>query len=305
MFVEIAGLYKPAIFILSLTFKAVDMKKNPFLFFLLFISVSAMAQELNVMTFNIRYNTMSDSANAWPYRKDKVASQVLFHEAHILGVQEALHDQMQDLQQRLPQYRYAGVGRDDGIEKGEYSAIFYDTTRLQALQTKTFWLSETPEVAGSKSWDAAITRIVTWIKFRDKKTNKIFFAFNTHFDHIGKVARRESAKILLQKVKEAAGNAPAFITGDFNAEPADEPVQVIKDVSNPLHFTDSKELSKKPHYGPEGTFNGFKSKERNDQPIDYIFLKGKWKVLQHATISQTWEGLFASDHFAVWAKLAL
>jgi endonuclease/exonuclease/phosphatase family metal-dependent hydrolase len=298
-------LHEPVFFILSLAFKAGDMKKIPFLFFLLFISILAMAQELNVMTFNIRYNTMSDSVNAWPYRKDKVASQILFHEADIIGVQEALHGQMTDLQERLPQYKYAGVGRDDGKEKGEYSAIFYDTTRLQALQTKTFWLSETPEVAGSKSWDAAITRIITWIKFRDKKTKKIYFAFNTHFDHIGKVARRESARILLQKVKEIAGNEPAFITGDFNAEPADEPVQVIKDISNPLHFTDSKDLSKKPHYGPGGTFNGFKNKERNDQPIDYIFLKGKWKVLKHATISQTWEGLFASDHFAVMAILSL
>jgi len=300
-----AGLHKPAFFILSLAFKAVNMKKPISVYFLLILSVSLAAQELNVMTFNIRYSTMADSVNAWPYRKDKVASQVLFHEAHILGVQEALHDQMVDLQQRLPKYKYAGVGRDDGKEKGEYSAIFYDTTRLQALQTKTFWLSETPDVPGSKSWDAAITRIVTWIKFRDKKTKKIFFAFNTHFDHIGKVARRESARLLLQKVKEVAGNTPAIITGDFNAEPTDEPVQVIKDISNPLHFTDSKDLSQKLHYGPAGTFNGFKNKERNDQPIDYIFLKGKWKVLKHATISQTWEGLFASDHFSVMAVLSL
>jgi len=281
------------------------MKKSvlfsvPFLF-----SASLSAQDLNVMTFNIRYNTMADSLNAWPYRKDKVASQVLFHEAHILGVQEALHDQVVDLQKRLPQYKYEGVGRDDGKEKGEYSAIFYDTARLQALQTKTFWLSETPGVAGSKGWDADITRIVTWVKFRDKKTKKIFFAFNTHFDHIGKIARRESAKILLLKVKEISGNTPAVITGDFNAVPADEPIQVIRDNSNPLHFTDSKELSGKPHYGPGGTFNGFKEKERNDQPIDFIFLRGNWKVRKHATISQTWEGRFASDHFSVLATLAL
>jgi endonuclease/exonuclease/phosphatase family metal-dependent hydrolase len=275
-----------------------------FLFFIFLpASVAISAQDLNIMTFNIRLNTSSDSLNAWPYRKDKVASQILFHEAHILGVQEALHDQMADLQQRLPQHKYAGVGRDDGKEKGEYSAIFYDTIRLQALQNNTFWLSETPEVPGSKSWDAAITRIVSWVKFRDRKTKKIFFAFNTHFDHIGKIARRESAKLLLQKVKEIAGNVPAVITGDFNAEPADEPVQVIKDKSNLLHLTDAKEISLTPHYGPTGTFNGFQAKERNDQPIDYIFLKGKWKVLEHATISQTWEGRFASDHFAVMARV--
>ena len=257
------------------------------------------------MTFNIRLNTASDSMNAWPYRKDMVASQVLFHEVHIVGVQEALLDQMTDLQQRLPKYRYRGVGRDDGERKGEFSAIFYDTTRLDAMESKTFWLSETPEWAGSKSWDAAITRIVTWIRFRDKKTKKIFFAFNTHFDHIGKVARRESAKLLLQKISEVAGAAPVVVTGDFNSTPDDEPVQLIVDQSNTLHLVDSKGISLQPHYGPTGTFNGFKEKEKDDQPIDYIFLKGKWRVLKHATISQTWDGRFASDHFAVVAKLQL
>jgi endonuclease/exonuclease/phosphatase family metal-dependent hydrolase len=281
------------------------MKKILSFFLFSLLTAPAMAQELNVMTFNIRYNTAADSMNAWPYRKDKVASQILFHEAHIIGVQEALHDQIMDLQHRLPQFKYAGVGRDDGKEKGEYSAIFYDTTRLQALQSKTFWLSETPEVAGSKSWDAAITRIVTWIKFRDKKTKKIFFAFNTHFDHMGRVARRESAGILLQKVKEIAGNTASVITGDFNATPGDEPILVIMDRSNPLHLLDSKEISLKPHYGPSGTFNAFKEKERDDQPIDYIFLKGKWKVFKHATISQTWQGRFASDHFSVLATVRL
>lgn len=279
--------------------------KSFFICFAMIFSVTLSAQELNVMTFNIRYNNPGDSLDAWPYRKDKVASQILFHEAHIVGIQEALHGQMEDLQQRLPRYRYAGVGRDDGKQKGEYSAIFYDTTRLKALQIQTFWLSETPTVAGSKSWDAAITRIVTWVKFRDRKTKKTFFAFNTHFDHIGQEARRESAKLLLQKIKEIAGAAPAVITGDFNAQPDDEPIRVIVNPSNPLRLTDSKEMSATPHYGPGGTFNGFKNKERGDQPIDYIFLKGNWKVLKHATISETWEGRFASDHFAVFARLRL
>jgi len=281
------------------------MKKYLFIPLFLFVSFLSGAQALNVMTFNIRLNTSADSLNAWPYRKDKVASQVLFHEVQLLGVQEALHDQMMDMKERLPQFKYLGGGRDDGKEKGEYSAIFYDTTRLQVLQTKMFWLSETPEVPGSKSWDAAITRMVTWAKFRDRKTKKIFFAFNTHFDHMGTIARRESAKIVLNKVKEIAGAVPVVFTGDLNAEPSDEPIMVIVDKNNPLHLTDSKEISQTSHYGPTGTFNGFQSKERNDQPIDYIFLNGKWKVLRHASISQTWEGRFASDHFAVIAVLNL
>lgn len=257
------------------------------------------------MTFNIRLNTSSDSLNAWLYRKDKVTSQILFHEVQLLGVQEALHDQIIDLKDRLTKFKYAGGGRDDGREKGEYSAIFYDTARLQLLQTQMFWLSETPEMPGSKSWDAAITRMVTWAKLKDRKTKKIFFAFNTHFDHMGKVARKESAKIVLNKVKEIAGCIPVIFTGDFNAEPSDEPIMIIMDKNNPLHLIDSKAISQSQHYGPTGTFNGFQSKERNDQPIDYIFVKGKWKVLKHATISQTWEGRFASDHFAVFSCVSL
>lgn len=156
----------------------------------------AKAQEpLNVMTFNIRLNVASDSLNAWPYRKDIAASQVTFFDVHILGVQEALYDQMQDLQQRLPKYKYAGVGREDGKTKGEFSAIFYDTTRLHCWKQATFWLSETPDSAGSKGWDADLPRIVTWCFFEDKISRKKFYAFNTHFDHIGKLARAESAKL--------------------------------------------------------------------------------------------------------------
>lgn len=260
---------------------------------------------VQVMTFNIRYHTPADSLNAWPYRKDKVASQILFHQVELLGIQEALHDQVIDLQQRLPQFKYTGGGRDDGKTKGEYAAIFYDTTRLELLKANMFWLSETPTVPGSKSWDAAITRMVTWAQFKDIKTNKVFFAFNTHFDHMGKIARSKSATLLLQKVNEIAGTTPVVITGDFNAIPTDEPIKVIVDTSNPLHLTDSKSLSQIPHYGPTGTFNGFQSKETGDQPIDYIFLKGNWRVFTHATISQTWLGRFASDHFAVLARLVL
>lgn len=267
-------------------------------------SVMLSAQQLNVMTFNIRLNTKADSLNAWPYRKDKVASQVLFHRADILGVQEALHDQMTDLQQLLPSYKYTGVGRDDGKTKGEYSAIFYDTTRLKLLSSSTFWLSLTPGVPGSKSWDAAITRIVTWAKFRELKSGKQFFMFNTHFDHMGKEARKQSALLLKQKVKEIGGNSAIIITGDFNSKPADEPIVLLTDDNDELRFTDSKGVSKTPHYGPTGTFNGFKSKETDEYPIDYIFLKGKWKVLQHATISQTWEGRFSSDHFPVFAVIS-
>src|SRR5574343_145727 len=271
--------------------------------FLLFAASAASAQPLNVLTFNIRLNTSSDGENAWPFRKDKAASQILFHQVHLLGVQEALHDQMVDLQQRLPSFKYAGVGRDDGKTAGEYSAVFYDTTRLIALQSATFWLSLTPEVPGSKSWDAAITRIVTWVHFRDRKTKKDFYAFNTHFDHMGKVARAESARLLLKKVKDIDGKKPVIVMGDFNAEPEAEPIQILVDPANSDKLINSIGLSKTPHYGPTGTFNGFKNAELSDQPIDHIFLKNGGKVWQHATLSQTWKGRFSSDHFPVLATI--
>jgi len=268
------------------------------------VSMSIQSQELNVMTFNIRYNTKNDSLNAWPYRKDNAASQIKFHNVHILGVQEALHEQVIDLSQSLSQYKYVGVGRDDGIIKGEYSAIFYDTAKLILLGSSTFWLSLTPDIPGSKSWDAAITRIVTWAKFTDARSKRTFFVFNTHFDHMGKEARRESARLLKQKVKDISGNNPVVITGDFNSKPSDDPIKILTDPADKDRFIDTKAVSLTPHYGPQGTFNAFTPKETDNEPIDFIFLKGKWKVLQHATLSQTWGGRFSSDHFPVFAKLS-
>lgn len=283
------------------------MKKIlPLLFFLLGSVVQTQAQAtLNIMSFNIRLNLASDSLNAWPHRKDFVAGEVQFHEVQILGVQEALYEQMIDLQQLLPKYKYCGVGRDDGKTKGEFSAIFYDSTRFKALETQTFWLSETPSDPGSKSWDAAITRIVTWVKFKDLKTLKIFFVFNTHFDHIGHEARKNSAVLLKEKVFSIAEKYPALIMGDFNSTRDDEPIRILLQENNGKFLTDAKEISQTPHYGPTGSFNAFGPKEVSDKPIDFIFIKGIAKVLKHANISQTWNGRFASDHFAVFTRVIL
>lgn len=261
------------------------------------------AQDIRVMTFNIRYNTERDSVNAWPHRKELAASQIRFHRIDVVGLQEALVGQILDLQLQLPAYKYVGVGRDKGDEKGEFSAILYDTTRLQVIEQATFWLSETPEVPGSRGWDAALPRIVTWAKFKDRKTKKNFFLFNTHFDHMGKLARKNSAELLLKKVNEIAGKETFIVTGDFNAHPDDEPIKIIGDTNNPLGLIDTKLISEEKHYGPTGTFNGFQSKETSDQPIDYIFIKKGFKVKQHATLSQTWNGRFSSDHFPVMAVL--
>jgi len=281
------------------------MKKLWVLCAVMMMAVVGIAQQLSVATFNIRLDVASDSPSHWKNRKEKVVSQVLFHQWDVLGVQEALPNQVADLKALLPAYGFTGVGREDGDNKGEFSGIFYKKDKLELLASETFWSSLTPTVPGSKSWDAAITRIVTWAKFKHKKSGKIFYHFNTHFDHIGQEARRQSPHMLLQKVNSIAGNTAAIITGDFNAQPKDEPIRIIVDETNPLHLTDAKVLSQNGHYGPVGTFNGFGLKEKDEAPIDYIFMKGKWQVLQHATISQTWGGRFASDHFAVMAVVML
>jgi endonuclease/exonuclease/phosphatase family metal-dependent hydrolase len=282
------------------------MRYRLLLGFALLLAIATSAQSnLVVMTYNIRLNTADDSLNAWPYRKDKLASVVLFHDVNILGVQEAQDNQMVDLRARLPKFKSCGGGRDDGKTGGEYSAIFYDTSRLIKLQDGQFWLSEKPSVPGSKGWDASFPRIVTWVQFKDNRNNKTFYVFNTHFDHMGKIARRESANLLMEKRQSIAGETASIILGDFNAEPTDEPIRLLSDKRNLLAFVNAESISATPHYGPTGTFNGFGSKEVNDNPIDYIFLKGRWVVRKHATLSQTWQGRFASDHFAVLAELRL
>lgn len=283
------------------------MKKAMVSLLLLLAAFAGYTQDasINVMSFNIRLDVTSDSLNSWPYRKDMAASQILFHEADFVGLQEALHHQLNDLKERLPGYASIGGGRNDGKESGEYCAILYNANRFEVQVSETFWLSETPALPGSKSWDAAITRIVTWGKFRDRLTGKEFFVFNTHFDHIGKEARKQSAGMILQKIHELAEDYPVILTGDFNSNEDDEPIKILTDTSNPRHVTDSKSVSQTPHYGPSGTFNAFRNAEVDDHAIDFIFIKNGVEVLKHATLSQTWRGRFSSDHFPVYVKVKI
>ena len=264
---------------------------------------------IRVMTFNIRLNLKSDSLNAWSYRKENASSMIRFHHADIVGLQEALLEQVNDLAEFLPEYEWIGVGRDDGKTKGEFMAIFYLKKRFKLLKDSTFWLSENPEVPG-KGWDAAFNRIVTWGEFEDNKTNKKFYMFNTHFDHVGEIARQESAKLLLKYITNFAGNSDVIVTGDFNSKPNSVTyktlTQNIKGAST-ITLVDSKKVSQYPHHGPNSTFTAFKLSNLtdNDQLIDYIFVKNTMKVLNHGTLSDTFDGLFPSDHMPVLAEIVL
>lgn len=263
-------------------------------------------EPLRIMTFNIRLNTPDDGPNQWSYRKDMAASMIRFHDADIAGLQEALKDQVDDLAARLPEYGWFGVGRDDGREAGEYMAVFYRSDRVQVLEQSTFWLSETPDSV-SKGWDAACFRVVTWGRFEDKRTGKVFYLFNTHFDHIGETARRESVKLLLKRVVLTAGPDPVIVTGDFNSPPGSEPYQVITQGlpgGEAAGLIDTKNVARFPHHGPEATFRGFSPAESpDDKPIDHIFIKNRVRVVFHGTLSDTFDGKFPSDHMPVLAEV--
>lgn len=260
---------------------------------------------LRVMTFNIKYNEPRDGENAWENRKTKVADVIRFHKADIVGVQEALIGQLKDLETLLPNFAWCGVGRTDGKNDGEFSSILYRKDRFKLLETKTFWLSETPEIAGSKSWDAAITRIVTWAKFQDKQTKKTFFHFNTHFDHIGEKARQESAKLILAQMEKLGGTKfPFVLTGDFNVVESSEAYKILTGSSNEkTSLKDARYISQNGHFGGNSTFSAFKTLEPNRR-IDYIFVKDGTKVFEHGILSDLWDGKWASDHLPVLAEIS-
>jgi len=259
---------------------------------------------INAMTFNIRYDNPSDLQNAWPNRKSLVSSTIRFHKIDIVGMQEALIGQVKDLESLLPEYSWLGVGRDGGKEVGEYNPIFYLKTRFKTLAQSTFWLSETPDIPGSRGWDAACNRISTWAKFEDQASKQTFFFFNTHFDHVGEVARVKSAELLLKKIAEIAANDPVIVTGDFNCSTDDATYHYLISGDGKIPtLMDTFRLSKTGHYGATQSFNGFNIELDPGNTIDFIFVRNVKTVLRHGIIAELWDGKFVSDHYPVIAEI--
>lgn len=265
----------------------------------LLMSIFLNAQTLKVMTYNIRLDVASDGENNWNYRKDYFTSQIQFYEPDIFGVQEAKPNQVIDIATSLLQYDNVGIGRE-GIGKGESSNIFYKKERFRVKESNTFWLSETPNEI-SKGWDAAFNRVCTYALFKDLKTKKTFWIFNTHLDHIGKDARTKGIQLILSKIKELnAKKYPVIFTGDFNSEPNEERIIALKKVMD-----DSREVSQEKPFGPSGTFNNFIHKEPVTKLIDYIFISKNsiLKVKKYAILSDSKDLRYPSDHLPVYVEI--
>ena len=271
-----------------------------FVVVLMVLPMLAFTQEIKVMTYNIKYDKVEDTINNWNDRKEALVGLIDHYGASFVGTQEVLHRQLTYIDSALTDFAFIGVGRDDGKKKGEYSPIFYDTTRFKLLNHHTFWLSETPDQI-SVGWDAALERICTYGRFEDKATGKQLYVFNTHFDHIGKVAREKSAALIIQKMEEVnQERLPIVLMGDFNLTPDEAPIHYLKS-----KLDDGQIISKKSFYGPSGTSNGFDPQRIIDRRIDYIFVKG-FEVKDYIHIDDRMENnKHISDHLPVLAGLQL
>ncbi|MCX2486375.1 endonuclease/exonuclease/phosphatase family protein [Pedobacter sp. MR2016-24] len=256
------------------------------------------AQDLNIASYNIRYNNPGDSLDAWPHRKDLLRNMVRFYDFDVFGVQEALAGQIKDLSE-MDNYSYVGVGRDDGKTKGEYAAIFYKKDRLNLISSGTFWLSATDTEHPNKGWDAVLPRICTWASFQDKKTGLQFYHFNTHFDHVGVEARRESSKLIMRKMKEIAGTSAVMLTGDFNVSQENESYHLFNNSGFLKDAFDTASIK----LSNSGTFNGFKLTPTTDR-IDHVFLSNAFTARRYGVLTNSFMGHFPSDHFPVMVVIS-
>lgn len=265
----------------------------------IFSSLIVQSQELEVMTFNIRYDNVNDGEDRWSERKESVAQLIKFYRPQVIGIQEALESQIEYLDSASSDYTYVGVGRDDGQTKGEFSPILYDSTLLTLRDQGTFWLSPTPDEV-SVGWDAALPRVCTYALLERKSDQKLFWVFNTHFDHIGEQARLNSAALIVRMSKQFnISEAPMFIMGDLNSKPEDGPIKLLNN-----NVKDAR-VNSMSTYGPEGTFFGFDLSAQALDRIDYIFGKGLTFNQYQVIDDRRPNNRHVSDHLPVLISVSL
>lgn len=276
------------------------MKKQLLALFVFLVSISAYAQgseDIKVSSFNLRMDTPRDSINAWPNRKEMVKSLIQYHDFDIIGTQEGFIHQLTDLME-MPGFAFIGAGRDDGKQGGEHSSIIYKTDRFKVLESGDFWLRENPDEPGL-GWDATCcNRIASWGLFKDLQNGNEFYVFNAHFDHQGVVARKESGKLMVKKMKEIAQGKPVICTGDFNSTPDTEQIIGLSEFLN-----DSYKVSKMKPYGPVGTTNAFVFTAPMKNRIDYVFVSDDFEVSKYAVLTDALNQRYPSDHLPVVATV--
>ena len=272
-------------------------------------SSPAHAEMIRVMSFNIRYDNPDDGENAWAHRRDWVGELIREHQIDVLGLQEVLKSQVDDLRQRLPEYGWYGVGRDDGHEAGEFAPIFFRSDRFELVDKGHFWLCERPDEPGRIDWEAACARITTWVALKERNTSKARghkqYFFNTHFDHRSDEARDKSA-ILLRTRIAAINDGSVVLTGDFNCRSGSTPIKLLTAIAkgeDHAVLRDAYELGKDVHQGPLGTWNGFRAIQPEHR-IDFVFVSRQWRVTVHQILDQQRNGRFPSDHLPVLAELS-
>ncbi len=255
-------------------------------------------EALTVMTFNIRYGTADDGPNRWELRRGQLIDVLKSQSPDVLGVQEALHFQLDEILAALPDYRMVGVGRADGGHGGEYSAILYRASRLTVRRGDTFWFSDTPDVVRSNTWGNAIERICTWALF-DDKLGRPFYIFNLHLDHVSQPSREKSVELLLDRIAARAPLAPVVVTGDFNTgerNPATQAMlKLFRDTFRIIHPTATD----------VGTANQFTFGKIDSEKIDYVFVQPDAQVLSAEIVRTAVDGRYPSDHFPVVARVRL
>lgn len=257
--------------------------------------------KLKVASYNLRMDTPSDSLNAWSYRQEAVKALIQYHDFDIVGTQEGFLHQLKGVCE-LPGYVYSGSGRDDGKDGGEHSAIIYKKDKFTVLDSGDFWLRENPNEPG-KGWDATCcNRICSWVKFKENTLGVEFYFFNVHFDHQGVVARKESGKLMVEKMKEISQGLPTICTGDFNSTPETEQIKLLSS-----YLGDSYHVTKEPAYGPLGTFNRRFTLPIGSNRIDYIFVSDHFTVFKYASLSDFRENTvyFPSDHLPIVSDITL
>nr|WP_249665241.1 endonuclease/exonuclease/phosphatase family protein [Mucilaginibacter sp. Bleaf8] len=263
------------------------------------MAIATYAQTYTIGSYNLRFANPRDTGNLWVNRVPVMANLIRFHNFDVFGTQEGLPNQLEDLNNALPEYQRYGLGRDDGKDAGEHSAIFFRKDKFKLLNKGDFWLSQTPDKP-SLGWDATCcNRICSWVYLQDVKSKKKFYFFNVHYDHQAVIAREESSKLILQRIAAIAGKEPVILTGDFNG---DHESSWYKRVANSGILKDTYQQAIRP-YANNGSFNGFRV-TKGDNIIDHIFTSAGFKVNRWGVLTDSYHGKYPSDHFPILTEVS-